>query len=154
MFRHPHLVNLPRNVQVPPPYDGGEDLGGGSTNLSNISQVSLSGHSQNLPSNHSSTTSNPSGNSTTSVAPMAPAQTVCTPSAPTVPTEAPSHTCTRPSHTCTNFTDNSKQKGSSTSPTPPHFNVRITTGKSPKLCNSTQVSPKEAYITVVEEACS
>ena len=82
----------------------------GLANLDNISQVSLSRHSQNLPSNSSSNTSNASSNSTTPAAPMAPASTVITSSAPRTSMEAPSHTSTRPSHTCINSTNNMKHK--------------------------------------------
>ena len=41
----------------------------------------------------------------------------------------------------------------SISPTPPYFSAQIPIGKRPKLCYSTQVPPKEAYIKEVEEAC-
>ena len=82
----------------------------GSENFDNISHVTLSGHSQNLPSSSSNTTFSASSTSTTPAAPMAPAPTS---------TVAPSHTCTRPSHTCINSTDNTNRSGSSISPTPP-----------------------------------
>ena len=82
----------------------------GSEHLNNISQVTLSGHSQNLPSSSSSTTSNVSGYSITPAATITQAPKVTTSLASTAPTVAPSHTCTRPSQTCINSTNNTKQK--------------------------------------------